>query len=139
PLHVGLNPSGCGGCRPAPAAGEEFPIRRARSTDVGRHGNHWNPTTLERCAARTMPGHGERPGTLASVERGAMSDVVVKPPMQYLDQATQALRELGIVPPPAMEAPIVGLLEKISDLDPDRIVIIARTLGQTSVFNEIVR
>src|SRR5919205_1842719 len=68
-----------------------------------------------------------------------MSDVVVKSPMQYLDRATSALRELGIVPPQAMDAPINGLLEKISDLDQDRIVIIARTLGQTSVFNEVVR
>ncbi|QRM34015.1 cell surface protein [Microvirga sp. VF16] len=68
-----------------------------------------------------------------------MSDIVVKSPMQYLDRATQALRDLGIVPPQAMDAPINGLLEKISDLDQDRIVIIARTLGQTSVFNEVVR
>ncbi len=68
-----------------------------------------------------------------------MSDIVVKSPMQYLDKATSALRELGIIPPQAMDAPINGLLEKISDLDQDRIVIIARTLGQTSVFNEVVR
>jgi hypothetical protein len=59
--------------------------------------------------------------------------------MQYLDRATSALRDLGIIPPQAMDAPINGLLEKISDLDQDRIVIIARTLGQTSVFNEVVR
>jgi len=68
-----------------------------------------------------------------------MSDVVVKTPMQYLDRATSALRDLGIVPPQSVEAPINGLLERISDLDQDRIVIIARTLGQASVFNEIVR
>jgi hypothetical protein len=68
-----------------------------------------------------------------------MSDIVVKTPMQYLDKATSALRDLGITPPQAMDAPINGLLEKISDLDQDRIVIIARTLGQTSVFNEVVR
>ncbi|MER2266905.1 cell surface protein [Methylobacterium oxalidis] len=68
-----------------------------------------------------------------------MTNAIVKSPMQYLDKATTALRELGIVPPPAMDAPINGLLEKISDLDQDRIVIIARTLGQTSVFNEVVR
>jgi flagellar motor protein MotB len=68
-----------------------------------------------------------------------MSEIVVKSPMQYLDRATSALRELGITPPAAMDAPITGLLEKISDLDPDRIVIIARTLGQANVFNEIVR
>jgi hypothetical protein len=59
--------------------------------------------------------------------------------MQYLDRATGALRDLGIMPPQAVEAPINGLLEKISDLDQDRIVIIARTLGQASVFNEVVR
>jgi hypothetical protein len=68
-----------------------------------------------------------------------MPDIVVKSPMQYLDKATSALRDLGIVPPPAMDAPINGLLEAISDLDQDRITIIARTLGQTSVFNEVVR
>jgi hypothetical protein len=68
-----------------------------------------------------------------------MSDIVVKTPLQYLDKATSALRELGIIPPQAMDAPINGLLEKISDLDQERIVIIARTLGQTSVFNEVVR
>jgi hypothetical protein len=77
--------------------------------------------------------------TLRVIGRGAMSDIVVKSPMQYLDKATSALRDLGIIPPQAMDAPINGLLEKISDLDQDRIVIIARTLGQTSVFNEVVR
>jgi hypothetical protein len=68
-----------------------------------------------------------------------MSDIVLKTPMQYLDQATNALREIGIIPPKAEEAPINGLLQRISDLDQDRIAIIARTLGQTSVFNEVVR
>jgi hypothetical protein len=68
-----------------------------------------------------------------------MSNVVVKTPMQYLDQAMNALREIGIVPPKAEDAPILGLLQRISDLDQDRVAIIARTLGQTSVFNEIVR
>ena len=36
-------------------------------------------------------------------------------------------------------APINALLEKISDLDQDKIALIARTLGQTEVFNEVVR
>ena len=35
--------------------------------------------------------------------------------------------------------PINALLEKISDLDPEKIQVIARTLGQASVFNEVVR
>ncbi|AMA61054.1 hypothetical protein [Bradyrhizobium sp. CCGE-LA001] len=68
-----------------------------------------------------------------------MSDVVATSPMQYLDRATRALQAIGIAPPQAIEAPIAGLLEKITALDEDRIVIIARTLGQTSVFNEVVR
>ncbi|WP_238481965.1 cell surface protein [Pinisolibacter aquiterrae] len=59
--------------------------------------------------------------------------------MQYLDKAMGALRDLGLAPPTTAEAPIVGLLEKISDLSPDKIVIITRTLGQAEVFNEVVR
>jgi hypothetical protein len=69
----------------------------------------------------------------------AKSSVVVKSPMQYLDLATSALREVGIVPPKTDEAPIVGLLQKIADLDADKIAIIARTLAQAGVFNEVVR
>ena len=62
-----------------------------------------------------------------------------KTPMQYLDQATGALRELGITPAKPNFTPINALLEKISDLDEDRISVIARTLSQTEVFNEVVR
>ncbi len=68
-----------------------------------------------------------------------MTDSLVKTPMQYLDRAMGALRDLGVLPPAVNDAPIVGLLEKISDLDPDKIVVITRTLGQTEVFNEVVR
>ncbi len=68
-----------------------------------------------------------------------MSSVAVKTPMQYLDKATTALRDLGIMPAKVEDAPINALLHKISDLDEDKIAIIARTLGQTSVFNEVVR
>jgi flagellar motor protein MotB len=59
--------------------------------------------------------------------------------MQYLDKAMGTLRDLGLAPPTVADAPIVGLLEKISALDPDKIVVITRTLGQTEVFNEVVR
>jgi hypothetical protein len=62
-----------------------------------------------------------------------------KSPMQYLDKATGALRELGITPTKSDFTPINVLLDKISDLDKDRIAIISRTLGQTEVFNEVVR
>jgi flagellar motor protein MotB len=68
-----------------------------------------------------------------------MSNVVVQSPMQYLDKAAMALRDLGIMPPKAEEAPILGLLQRISDLDEGRITVIARTLSQTGVFNEVVR
>jgi hypothetical protein len=67
------------------------------------------------------------------------SAVIVKSPMQYLDQATGALRQMGLMPAKVEEAPINALLQKISDLDQDKITIIARTLGQASVFNEVVR
>jgi hypothetical protein len=68
-----------------------------------------------------------------------MEGSMVKSPMQYLDQATGTLRDLGITPSRPDFAPINALLEKISDLDRDRIAVISRTLSQTEVFNEVVR
>jgi hypothetical protein len=68
-----------------------------------------------------------------------MEASLVKSPMQYLDQATGTLRDLGITAIRPDFAPINALLEKISDLDRDRIAVISRTLGQTEVFNEVVR
>src|SRR4051794_12694507 len=68
-----------------------------------------------------------------------MSNIVVKSPIQYLDKATATLRDLGLMPAKVDDAPINALLQKISDLDQDRIAMIARTLGQAGVFNEVVR
>src|SRR6516165_10358553 len=68
-----------------------------------------------------------------------MSDIVVKTPMQYLDKAVGALRDMGVMPSKVEDAPITGLISQISDLEPDKIVVIAKTLGQSSVFNEVVR
>jgi hypothetical protein len=68
-----------------------------------------------------------------------MENSLIKSPMQYLDQATGTLRDLGISPVRPDFTPITALLEKISDLDRDRIAVISRTLGQTEVFNEVVR
>jgi hypothetical protein len=68
-----------------------------------------------------------------------MSDVIVRTPMQYLDKAVGALREVGLMPAKVEPAPINALLEKISDMEPEKIQVIARTLGQAAVFNEIVR
>jgi len=62
-----------------------------------------------------------------------------KSPKKYLDQAVGALRDLGITPPKADFTPINVLLDKITDLDKDRVAVIARTLSQTEVFNEVVR
>ena len=68
-----------------------------------------------------------------------MSEVAIRSPLQYLDKASSALRELGLMPDKVEPAPINALLEKISDLDQDKIALIARTLGQAEVFNEVVR
>jgi hypothetical protein len=68
-----------------------------------------------------------------------MAAVATKSPLQYLDNASSALRGLGLMPDKVEPAPINALLEKISDLDQDKIALIARTLGQTEVFNEVVR
>ena len=68
-----------------------------------------------------------------------MSEIVVKTPMQYLDKAMGTLRNLGLVQDKQEDAPIVGLLEKISDIEPDKVAVITRTLQQMSLFNEVVR
>jgi hypothetical protein len=65
--------------------------------------------------------------------------IAIKTPMQYLDKAVGALRDLGLQPQKVEDAPINSLLEKISDLDKDKIAVVARTLGQASVFNDVVR
>jgi hypothetical protein len=62
-------------------------------------------------------------------------------PRPYLDKALGALRDLGLVPERSdgHEAPIVALLQQISDLDEERVVAITRTLSQSTLFNEVVR
>jgi hypothetical protein len=60
-------------------------------------------------------------------------------PLKYLDKALNSLRDLGLLPNKPDEAPIIALIERISDLDPDKAVSIARTLSHTSVFNDVVR
>ncbi|MBB3809148.1 cell surface protein [Pseudochelatococcus contaminans] len=69
-----------------------------------------------------------------------MSEIAVRTPLQYLDKAIGSLRELGLVQNnPTEESPITGLLQKIADIEPEKIAIITRTLQQQSVFNEVVR
>jgi hypothetical protein len=62
-------------------------------------------------------------------------------PLTYLDRALGALRDVGLLPADTRtdEAPIVALLERISDLDEERVVAITRTLAQATVFNDVVR
>ena len=57
----------------------------------------------------------------------------------YLDKALSQIRESGLMPEKVDEAPVVSLLEKLTDLDEAKVVAIARTLTQASVFNDIVR
>ncbi|MBU2583302.1 MAG: cell surface protein [Alphaproteobacteria bacterium] len=59
--------------------------------------------------------------------------------MKQLDKALKQVRELGLDTKTTEDTPIAGLLEEIYDLDPDNVAVIAKTLQQTSLFNEIVR
>ncbi|MET1411246.1 cell surface protein [Roseibium sp. HPY-6] len=60
-------------------------------------------------------------------------------PLQYLDRALSTLRDIGITPESEADAPINALLEQVSDLSPDKVLVISRTLSQASNFNEVVR
>ena len=68
-----------------------------------------------------------------------MADVPAKTPMQYLEKASGTLRDMGLMPAKVEPSPINALLDKIADLDKDKIAMIARTLAQGEVFNEVVR
>lgn len=68
-----------------------------------------------------------------------MASVPAKTPMQYLDKASGALRDMGLLPDKIEPSPINALLDKIADLDKDKVAMIARTLAQGEVFNEVVR
>lgn len=59
--------------------------------------------------------------------------------LQYLDRAMASLRDMGLLPSSGEQAPIAALLERITDLAPDKIAVISRTLNQASVFNDVVR
>jgi hypothetical protein len=68
-----------------------------------------------------------------------MATEVMEKPLQYLDKAVGAIRELGIWPESAAEQPITGLLNEITALDETKVILIGRTLTQASAFNEVVR
>ncbi len=62
-------------------------------------------------------------------------------PMQYLDKAMNTLQDMGLAPTEQSSAddPMVVLLDQISGFDEGRVTAIARTLAQSSTFNEVVR
>ncbi len=73
------------------------------------------------------------------VSTAPTTTVVAEKPLQYLDKAVNAIRDLGIWPEQQGEQPITGLLSQITELDETRVVLIGRTLSQASAFNEVVR
>ncbi|MBK8082611.1 MAG: cell surface protein [Devosia sp.] len=68
-----------------------------------------------------------------------MASEVMDKPLQYLDKAMGAIKELGIWPEQSGEQPITGLLNEITGLDETKVILIGRTLTQASAFNEVVR
>lgn len=62
-----------------------------------------------------------------------------KTALVQLDKAKEIIRDLGIQVEKVEDAPVAGLLKEIYDLDKDKITIIAKTLSEVAVFNEIVR
>jgi hypothetical protein len=68
-----------------------------------------------------------------------MATEIMDKPLQYLDKAMGAIKELGIWPEQSAEQPITGLLKEITGLDETKVILIGRTLTQASAFNEVVR
>jgi len=64
---------------------------------------------------------------------------VLSSPLRYLDKALNGLRDLGLMPQKPDEMPVIALINQISDLDEEKTIAIARTLSNTTVFNEVVR
>ncbi|RJS94150.1 cell surface protein [Salinisphaera sp. Q1T1-3] len=59
--------------------------------------------------------------------------------MHFLESATAKLAAVGVPTPSQEPAPVLGLLERLEPIDPDRVLVIARTLQQAGHFNEVVR
>lgn len=66
------------------------------------------------------------------------ADVIDKP-LQYLDRAVAAIKDIGLWPAEQGEQPITGLLQQVTELDETKVILIGRTLTQASAFNEVVR
>jgi hypothetical protein len=68
-----------------------------------------------------------------------MATEVMDKPLQYLDKAVGAIRDLGLWPEQQGEQPTTSLLSEITELDENKVILIGRTLTQASAFNEVVR
>ena len=77
--------------------------------------------------------------TTATTASAPNMPVMTEKPLQYLDKAVNAIRDLGIWPEQQAEAPITSLLAQITELDETRVILIGRTLSHASAFNEVVR
>ena len=77
--------------------------------------------------------------TTAAAVEAAPASTAAGSPLQYLDKAVNAIRDLGVWPEQQGEQPITGLLSQITELDETRVILIGRTLSQASAFNEVVR
>ncbi len=62
-----------------------------------------------------------------------------KTSLQQIDEAKEIVRDLGIEVEKVADAPIAGLLKEIYELDETKVAVIAKTLAEVAVFNEIVR
>src|SRR5690606_31027075 len=76
--------------------------------------------------------------TTSTPQASAITPLSEKP-LQYLDKAVNAIRDLGLWPESQGEQPITSLLSQITELDETRVILIGRTLSQASAFNEVVR
>jgi hypothetical protein len=53
-------------------------------------------------------------------------------PLNYLDKALNRLGDIGLMPEKPEESPVVAIIQKISDLDEEKALAIARTLNHTT-------
>jgi hypothetical protein len=87
----------------------------------------------------SLPGHTTKNPHNPRKDRTMDTTNLAVTPLHYLDKAVNRLRDLGLMPEKPNETPVVELIKKISDLDEEKAVAIARTLNSTTVFNEVVR
>lgn len=59
--------------------------------------------------------------------------------MRFLESATAKLLAVGVPAPRNEDMPLVGVLERLEAIDPDRVLVVGRTLQHASYFNDVVR